>query len=102
MSARNQPAHTRQARLLPRLALAAVVLVCATLAGCTAANSPTAPTAGTSKTPPLPGEGELDAGTYVASAFEVPFEVTVPEGWGITGGDLLQKELSEGMGVFLM
>lgn len=102
MSARSQKSRTPRVGPLRHLALAAALLLCAGLSGCTAADSTAAvPTAASSEVPPLPYEGDLDAGTYLATAFTVPFEITVPDGWSMAFGDLLEKELSPGMGVFL-
>ena len=31
--------------------------------------------------PPLPESGVIDAGTYLATSFKEPFEITIPDGW---------------------
>ena len=71
---------TRRGPLRPFLA-AAVLVACAGLAACTAAQPPTsAGTAPAADVQPVP-DGDLAAGTYVYSDFTVPLEITVPAGW---------------------
>jgi hypothetical protein len=41
---------------------------------------------------PLPESGDIDAGTYLVTSFTEPFEITVPDGWLIDGGDGLFKD----------
>lgn len=102
-SARSQHSHTRHAGPLPAFTVTALVLLCASLAGCTAVDSPTAgSTEAVSEVPPLPRDGELEAGSYRASNFDVPFQITVPDGWAVNEGFLLVKEPSEVPGVFVM
>ncbi|WP_051477231.1 hypothetical protein [Arthrobacter sp. Br18] len=49
----------------------------------------------------MPENGELDAGTYLVTAFTAPFEITVPDGWEISGYWALGKDPSGEGGVFL-
>lgn len=84
--------------------MALALLACVGLAACTSAEAqPPASTAETSTVAVMPENGDLDAGTYLATGFTVPFEITVPDGWNVNDGFLLEKEPgADGRGVFVM
>jgi hypothetical protein len=71
--------------------VAVAVLACFGLVACTAVEAPSpAPTGEADTIAPFPDPpgGVLDAGTYLVTLYPVPFEVTVPDGWGTGGGGL--------------
>jgi hypothetical protein len=75
--------------------VAVALLACFGLAACTATEPPSpAPTAEADTIAPFPDPpgGVLDAGTYLVTLYPVPFEVTVPDGWGTGGGGLLKRD----------
>ena len=99
MSIQRQHSTARRAVRRGMLGLAAAILICAGLGGCTAVQPPTA-----APTAPERGrrsrcrtrDAELDAGTYLVDAFTVPFEVTVPDGWrSVSDAVLIDKTLDE-------
>jgi hypothetical protein len=92
MSTEWKNADIRHSVRMRRMGVALVVLIGVGLSGCTAAQSPTsAGTAPAAEVLPLV-DGNLSAGTYLASVFTVPFEITVPAGWHYSpDGGLLEK-----------
>ena len=86
----HEAAHTTRSR---RVGVAIAALACFGLAACTATESPSpASTAGADTIAPFPDSGVLDAGTYLVTLYPVPFEVTVPDGWGTGGGGLWKDD----------
>ena len=74
------------------------------LSACTAGETPFPVSTTGAVTAPLPENGDIDAGTYIATGFTVPFEVTVPDGWGVRDGASLFKDEADHpdeRGVFL-
>ncbi|WP_256871608.1 hypothetical protein [Paenarthrobacter nitroguajacolicus] len=68
------------------LLLLVAILLLGCLSGCESkpdeiSPSSSPPTSVTSAVPPLPESGVIDAGTYLATSFKEPFEITVPDGW---------------------
>ena len=104
MSAPHQQSSARlRGGSRPRGILASLLL-CASLAACTAQGPPTAaPSGGIPDATPLPLNGYIDAGTYVVTLpdFTVPFEVTVPDGWFVVDGWRLNREEGDVREVFL-
>lgn len=92
-------ARLRGATRLPGLLIALVL--CSSLAACTAAGTPPAPPTGEAAATPLPLNGSIDAGTYVVTGFTIPFEVTVPDGWRAVDGWRLNREVDGRREVFL-
>ena len=99
---RTHAAHATRSR---RVGVAVAVLACFGLAACTATEPPSpasteppssAPATEADTIAPFPdgpgggpaADGVLDAGTYLVTLYPVPFEVTVPDGWGTGGGGL--------------
>jgi len=102
MSIGSQQSHTSHAGPSRQLALAVALLIFAGLSGCTAVQPPTAaPETEDAAVMSMPHEGALDPGTYLVDTFDVPFNVTVPEGWDILGGWRLIKSVGDEQGVFL-
>jgi hypothetical protein len=81
------------------------LLTCVGLVACTGAETPSLTSSvEAGAVSPLPNNGDLDAGTYLATGFTVPFEVTVPDGWGTRDGANLFKDEADHpgeRGVFL-
>lgn len=89
----NRPGRVTQAARTRQLGIGVVILACAGLSACTGAEAPSpASTTDARTVAPLPGSGDIDAGTYVVTGFTVPFEVTVPDGWSTPDGDGLGKD----------
>jgi hypothetical protein len=81
---------TRSSR---RVGVAVALLACVGLAACTATDPPSpASTTEADTIAPFPTGGVLDAGTYLVTLYPVPFEVTVPDGWGTGGGGLTKDD----------
>jgi hypothetical protein len=77
---RSRAAHATRSR---RVGVAVALLTCVGLTACTATEPPSpASTAEADTIAPLPKRGDLDPGTYLVTGYPVPFEITVPDGWG--------------------
>ena len=103
-----QHSLTRHGGPLRKLLAAAALTACTGLAACTATlpsaaeSVPTADAALAPHAAPLPtSDADLDAGTYLSSAYSVPFEVTVPEGWTYVNDRVLRKDVGDTEGVFV-
>lgn len=87
-------------------AVAVALLMCLSLAACTAPEAPPpASTTGAEAIPPLPeppagDPADIGAGTYAVTGFTVPFEITVPDGWKTFGWGVMKEEAGE-WGVFV-
>jgi len=90
MSTQRQHSSTHRAASIRSSGAAAALLLSIGLVGCAAAQPPTATHAGDAI--PLPQNGDLDAGTYLVTSYPVPFEITVPDGWGISEGRMLDSD----------
>ena len=80
------------------------LLACVGLSACTAGETSFPVSTTDAVTASLPENGDIDAGTYIATGFTVPFEVTVPDGWGVRDGASLFKDEADHpdeRGVFL-
>ena len=87
---RTRAAHATRSR---RVGVAVALLACVGLAACTATEPPSpASTAEADTIAPFPESGDLDAGTYLVTGYPVPFEITVPDGWGTFDGGGLGKD----------
>ena len=91
---RPRAAHATRSR---RVGAAVALLACFGLAACTATEpSSPASTAEADTVAPFPEGGEvdpgIDAGTYLVTGFQVPFEITVPDGWVTYDGASLGKD----------
>lgn len=78
---------------------AAALLACVGLAACTPTESPfLASTADADAVAPFPDGGVIEAGTYVVTAYTVPFEITLPDGWSTVDGANLYKNHPDNVG----
>lgn len=102
MSSPRQQISRRRASRMRQVGIAAVIVMCASIVGCTAAPPTTSATSPAAEAIPLPSrDADLDAGTYLFDGFAVPFEVTVPDGWTYVHDTVLRKDVGDAEGVFV-
>ena len=89
----NRRSRVTHAAYSQQVGAAVALLTCIGLAACTAAETPSpASTAEARTVAPFPESGDIDAGTYLVTGYTVPFEITVPDGWGTVDGANLFKD----------